>query len=57
MEARGYTQRDLGQVLGAASRASEILNRKRPLSLDQIRRLHRAWRIPAAALIGEMAEA
>ena len=50
MEQRGYSQADLGRVLGSRSRASEIMKGKR-LSVAQIRRLHEAWRIPAAALI------
>jgi antitoxin component HigA of HigAB toxin-antitoxin module len=52
MEGRGLEQKDLAQVLGSAPRASEILNRKRDLNLDQIRKISRAWSIPADALIG-----
>ena len=48
----GYEQKDLAKALGSASRASEILNRKRPLSLDQIRLLHNELRIPADVLLG-----
>jgi HTH-type transcriptional regulator/antitoxin HigA len=48
----GMSQKDLAGVLGSASRASEILNRRRPLSLDHIRVLHRDLRIPADVLIG-----
>ena len=54
MEQRGYTQADLGRVLGSRSRASEIMKGKR-LSVAQIRRLHEAWKIPAEALLGEAA--
>ena len=57
MEGRGYGQSDLAALLGSRSRASEILNGRRALSLDQIRKLSREWRIPAAALIGEPAAA
>ena len=57
MEDRGYGRSDLAQVLGSAPRASEILNRKRELSLDHIRRLKSAWRIPADALIGALTHA
>lgn len=53
MEGRGYTQADLARLLGSRSRASEVLARKRDLTLDQIRRLRREWRIPADSLIGE----
>ena len=40
-------------LLNSRSRASEILNRKRPLSLDQIRKIAKAWNVPAQAMIGE----
>lgn len=48
----GYEQKDLAKSLGSASRASEILNRKRPLSLEHIRLLHSELRIPADVLLG-----
>lgn len=48
----GYEQKDLAKALGSASRASEILNRKRALSLEQIRLLHSELRIPADVLLG-----
>lgn len=51
MEQCGYTQADLAALLGSRSRASEILNRKRPLSLEIVRRLHREWGIPAESLL------
>lgn len=51
MEANGYTRGDLAEILGAPSRASEFLNRRRSLSLEQIRRLRAEWGIPADALI------
>ena len=53
MERSGRTRRDLSALLGSRSRASEILNRKRPLNLDQIRKLSRSWGIPAEALIAD----
>ncbi len=56
MESRGFTQRDLAEVLGSAPRASEILNGRRDLSLEHIRRLHARWGIPADALLGPVAE-
>lgn len=52
MEARGYGQVDLAALLGSRSRASEILNGRRNLSVEQIRLLSREWRIPAGALLG-----
>ena len=54
MEQNGRSQSDLANLLGSRSRASEILNGKRELTLDQIRLLAREWRIPAAALVGEL---
>jgi antitoxin component HigA of HigAB toxin-antitoxin module len=53
MERQGMSQSDLSEVLGSRSRASEVLNRRRPLSVSQIRKLSREWRIPVQALIGE----
>ncbi len=51
MESRGLTRRDLEQYLGTRARVSEILNRKRHLTLDMIRRLHAGTGIPAEVLI------
>lgn len=51
MEQNGRTQADLGRLLGSRSRASEILNGRRPLTLEQIRVLAREWKIPAGALV------
>lgn len=51
MEMTGRTQRDLAGLFGSASRASEILNRKRALTLEMAHRLHTQWQIPAEALI------
>jgi HTH-type transcriptional regulator/antitoxin HigA len=50
MEQLGYTQADLAEMLGK-NRASEILNRKRKLSLEMIRQLHEHLRIPTEVLI------
>lgn len=51
MEQLGYNQVDLAKVVGLKSRASEILNRKRKLSLDMIRQLHDKLHIPTDVLI------
>jgi HTH-type transcriptional regulator/antitoxin HigA len=40
-------------ILGSKSRASEILNRKRKLSLSMIRILHNKLKIPASSLISD----
>jgi HTH-type transcriptional regulator/antitoxin HigA len=51
MEQLGYNQVDLAKVVGLKSRASEILNKKRKLSLDMIRQLHDKLHIPTDVLI------
>jgi transcriptional regulator with XRE-family HTH domain len=51
METGGYTQADLGRLLGSRQRASDILKRKRPLTMRMAWRLHREWGIPAEAVI------
>ncbi len=51
LESRGLSRRDLELYLGSRARVSEILNRKRPLSLEMIRRLHSGLGIPAEVLI------
>lgn len=51
MDSNGRTQADLGRLLGSRSRASEIMNGRRDLNLEQIRVLAREWHIPAAALV------
>ena len=50
MEARGFRQRDLATLIGSQPRASEILNRRRPLTLPMIRALSREWKLPADML-------
>ncbi|WP_293944293.1 MULTISPECIES: helix-turn-helix domain-containing protein [unclassified Sphingobacterium] len=51
IEQLNFTQNDLANVLGQKSRASEILNRKRKLSLEIIRKLHEKLNIPTDVLI------
>jgi HTH-type transcriptional regulator/antitoxin HigA len=53
MEQQGLRQKDMVPYLGSQSRASEVLNRKRPLSLTMIRALHRGLGIPAEVLLQE----
>jgi HTH-type transcriptional regulator/antitoxin HigA len=53
MEFLGLEQNELASVLRSRSRASEILNRRRPLTLDQIRRISSAWQVPTDPLINE----
>ena len=51
MEQRGLTRRDLEEVLGSRSRVSEILSRKRSLTVEMMRRLYTKWGIPAESLL------
>lgn len=53
MDQLGYTDRDLVRVLGFRSRVSEIMNRKRKLSIAMIRRLNKDLNIPTEVLIQE----
>ena len=53
MEARGFRQKDLAMLIGSQPRASEVLSRRRPLTLPMIRILSTEWNIPAGALVGE----
>lgn len=55
MEQRGLTRADLIPVLGSKSKISEILARKRPLSLNMIRALHRGLGISPSLLVEEYA--
>ena len=51
MEQQGMTVRDLEPIIGKSNRVYEVLNRKRPLTLPMIRRLHRQLGISAEVLI------
>jgi HTH-type transcriptional regulator / antitoxin HigA len=51
MEQMAYSQNDLAKIVGLKSRASEILNRKRKLTLEMIRQLHNGLNIPTDVLI------
>ena len=51
MESRGLSRRDLEPYIGSRGRVSEILNRRRSLSIEMIRRLHAGLGIPAEVLI------
>jgi HTH-type transcriptional regulator/antitoxin HigA len=51
MEQEGLTRADLIAYIGSQSKVSEVLNRKRPLSLTMIRRLHEGLGIPADVLL------
>jgi HTH-type transcriptional regulator/antitoxin HigA len=51
MALAGRTRKDLTLLLGSRSRASEVLNRKRALTVDMIHKLSREWGIPADHLV------
>lgn len=53
MEQQGLKQTDLVPYIGNKSKVSEVLNRKRPLSLSMIRKLHKGLGIPAEVLVQE----
>src|SRR5712692_315447 len=53
MEQQGLSQRDLVSYIGSRSKVSEILSRKRPLTLSMIRALHDSLGIPAESLLQE----
>ena len=51
MEQQGLSRRDLEDMIGTRTRIAEVLNRRRPLSINMIRRLHEKLGIPAEVLI------
>ncbi len=52
MDQLGLKQADVAKLFGGKNRASEVLSRKRPLSLRMIRNLHTNLRIPSDSLLG-----
>jgi HTH-type transcriptional regulator/antitoxin HigA len=57
MEQEGLTRADLERLIGSRARVSEILNRRRPLTVAMIRRLRDALGISADVLIGRASNA
>jgi HTH-type transcriptional regulator/antitoxin HigA len=51
MESRGLTRRNLERYLGSRARVAEVLNRRRPLTIEMIRKLHEGLGISADVLI------
>ena len=51
MDSRRLTRRGLEEYIGSRARVSEVLNRKRPLTMEMIRNLHKGMGIPAEVLI------
>lgn len=53
MEQGNLRIKDLEPMIGRSNRVYEVLNRKRPLTLTMIRKLHQGLGIPAEVLIGQ----
>lgn len=51
LESRGLSRRDLEPCIGSRARVSEVLNRKRSLTMEMIRKLHNLLGIPSDVLI------
>jgi HTH-type transcriptional regulator/antitoxin HigA len=51
MESRGLTRRDLETLIGSRARVAEVLNRRRALTIEMIRKLHEGLGISAEVLI------
>jgi len=51
MEVLGLARKDLESMIGTRARVSEVLSRKRPLTINMIRKLNEEMRIPADVLI------
>jgi HTH-type transcriptional regulator / antitoxin HigA len=51
MEEEGLKKKDLAKYFGSPSRVSEVLNRKRPLTLDMMRKIHSGMGISAKTLL------
>lgn len=51
MEQQGLSRKDLLPILGTTGRTSEVLSRRRPLTLNMIRKLHAALGIPLESLV------
>jgi HTH-type transcriptional regulator/antitoxin HigA len=51
MEQNDLTVTDLGRLFGSKSHASEVLNHRRKLSLEMIRRLADVWKLPTDVLV------
>jgi HTH-type transcriptional regulator / antitoxin HigA len=51
IEELGHSQAELADILGSRSRASEVLARRRPLTLEMIQKINASWKIPADLLV------
>ncbi len=53
MDQMGYKQKDLADIIGLKSRVSEVLNKKRKLTLEMVRKIHHSLNIPTDVLLKE----
>ena len=51
IEELGHSQGELAKLMGSRSRASEILSRRRALTVEMIHKISEAWKIPAELLV------
>jgi antitoxin component HigA of HigAB toxin-antitoxin module len=51
IEELGHTQAELADILGSRSRASEVLSRRRALTVEMIHKISESWKIPADLLV------
>jgi HTH-type transcriptional regulator / antitoxin HigA len=51
IEELGHTQAELADILGSRSRASEVLSRRRALTVEMIHKIGETWKIPADLLV------
>lgn len=51
MEQSGKSQTELAELFGSKSRASEILKKRRSLTVDMVHKLNKEWGIPASSLV------
>ncbi|MGB9369403.1 MAG: helix-turn-helix domain-containing protein [Xanthobacteraceae bacterium] len=51
IEEGGHSQAELSEMLGSRSRASEVLARRRALTVEMIYKISEAWKIPASLLV------
>jgi len=47
----GHTQAELAKIVGSQARSSEVLARRRPLTLKMIQKITASWKIPADLLV------
>ena len=47
----GHTQSELAELLGSRSRASEVLSRRRALTVDMVHKIGTAWKVPTDLLV------